>query len=108
MRMWMIDPKKMCDRHLLGEHGEIHKFRHVFTKKHKIAGRFGQIEPAKMEERHNELAQEMLRRGMNHNSPYVQPDLSHLSKHDRFGTVNVSVSIADLCYRCTACRRLIT
>jgi hypothetical protein len=27
MMMWMIDPVLLCRKHLLGEHGEIHKFR---------------------------------------------------------------------------------
>ena len=36
MRMWMLNPKFLCRQHLLGEHSEIHKFRHNFVKKHKV------------------------------------------------------------------------
>ena len=50
----------------------------VTEKKYKMNGRVGQIEPTKMEERHNELALEMLNRGYNHQSPYKQPDVSYL------------------------------
>lgn len=56
MRMWMSNPRFMCRKHLLGEHGELHKFRHMFIKGHSIEGRRGQIEPAAMKDRHDELA----------------------------------------------------
>jgi hypothetical protein len=35
MRMWLVDPALLCDKHLLGEHGELHKFQHCFVKGHK-------------------------------------------------------------------------
>lgn len=100
MRMWMVDPKLLCRKHLLGEHGEIHKFRHNFVKKHKMAGRMGQIEPARMEERHDQIAKEMLRRGYNHQSPYEQPDVSHLPEM----IVNIQESLDDLSNRCEECK----
>lgn len=71
MRMWMVDPKLLCTKHLLGEHGEIHKHRHNFMKQHRITKRISpvvQIEPMQMEARHNELAAELIRRKYNHNS----------------------------------------
>jgi len=105
MRMWMLDPRLLCRKHLLGEHGELHKFRPTFVKRHSIAGRRGQIEPRSMEERHDALAAELLRRGMNHRSPYEQPDLSHLSAADREGRVDPVSSAADLAERCPDCRR---
>jgi hypothetical protein len=100
MRMWMIDPKLLCRRPLLGEHGELHKHRHSFVRQHSMTGRRGQIEPARMQQRHDELAAEMVRRGYNHQSPYEQPDVSYLSDDM---IVTVSVSLADLCARCTDC-----
>lgn len=103
MRMWMVDPKLLCRQHLLGEHGEIHKFRHNFVKKHKMAGRMGQIEPARMEERHDELVAEMVQRGYNHQSPYEQPDVSHLPEMK----VNKIDSLYDLYHRCEECKRRI-
>ena len=65
MRMWMIDPKLMCDQHLLGEHGELHKFIPSFHKKYKVTNRVSpvvQIELSSYQERHDELAEEMLSR----------------------------------------------
>jgi hypothetical protein len=93
----------MCRQHLLGEHNEIHKHRHVFEKHYSIAGRFGQIEPKAMKDRHDELAEEMLARGFCHRSPYEQPDLSYLPERDRDGTVNREESLKLLLSRCGAC-----
>lgn len=107
MRQWMIDPKLLCRKHLLGEHGEIHKHRHSFVKHHSIAGRLSpvvQIEPASMKRRHDELTAEMLRRGYNHQSPYEQPDLSYLLQEQREAKVDTVVSMADLYERCPECR----
>ena len=102
MRMWMLDPACLCQKHLLGEHGEIHKHRHNFVKKHSIAGRRGQIEPQSMQVRHDALSAEMARRGYNHRSPYTQPDLS---AYDLDGfTVDVSEAERDLAGRCVECR----
>ena len=101
MRMWMVPPNLLCDRHLLGEHGEIHKHRHNFVKGHSIAGRIGQIEPANMGSRHDILAYEMVRRGMKHKSPYAQPDLSG---YDLNGfTVDAGESVKELKKRCPSC-----
>ena len=100
--MWMVNPRLLCRKHLLGEHGEIHKHRHNFVKGHSIAGRIGQIEPAQMKARHDELALEMQRRGFNHKSEYIQPDLSH---YDLTGfVVSIDDSLRDLSSRCEECR----
>jgi hypothetical protein len=104
--MWMINPELLCNKHLLGEHGEIHKHRHNFVKKHKISGRIFpivQIEPSSMKYRHDQLAREMVKRGMNHKSDYVQPDISHLPFSERYAEVNTYKSLVDLEKRCPDC-----
>ena len=110
MRMWMITPKCMCRKHLLGEHGEIHKHRHNFEKKHSINGRIFpivQIEPRSMKHRHDVLAKEMLARGYNHKSPYEQPDISYLPHNIQYAFVNGCQSIEELRRRCPDCRNKI-
>lgn len=110
MRMWMLDPKILCQKHLLGEHGEVHKHKHNFEKHHSISGRISPIvliEPNNMQQRHDELAQEMLRRGYNHNSPYQQPDLSYLKDSERYAKVDLDYNIRDLMDRCPECRKRI-
>lgn len=101
MRMWMVDPKILCRKHLLGEHGEIHKHRHNFVKRHRMDGRMGQIEPESMERRHDALVAEMERRAYNHKSPYSQPDTSYLPEMK----VNVADALADLLDRCEECKK---
>lgn len=102
----MIDPTKLCRKHLLGEHGEIHKHRHNFVKQHSISGRLMpivQIEPSSMKIRHDELAKEMIRRGYSHQSPYDMPSLSYLSSTDREARVDIEISKKDLKKRCRDC-----
>lgn len=104
--MWMLNPKMLCNKHLLGEHGEIHKHRHNFVKKHNMTGRMEpvvQIEPKSMGSRHDELAQEMLDRNMNHQSPFEQPNISYLPERFQLMEVDLSVSIEDLKNRCPDC-----
>ena len=108
MRMWGIDPSLLCKQHLLGEHGEIHKHRHNFVKKHKITKRISpvvQIEPENMQKRHDQLALEMIKRGYNHNSPYEQPDISYLKPEERYAKIDKNISINDLIDRCPECTK---
>lgn len=106
MRMWGINPKCLCRKHLLGEHNEIHKHRHNFVKHHSIKNRISpvvQIEPENMKKRHDELVEEMINRGYNHQSPYEQPDLSHLNNEERYAEISIDISISDLKSRCKEC-----
>ena len=107
MRMWMVDVKLMCDKHLIGEHGEIHKHKHNFVKKHSVSKRviLNQIEPKSMKTRHDILANEMIARGFNHVSPYEMPDISYLPKEYQEYIVNVDSSYKDLTTRCLKCKQ---
>jgi len=60
-----------------------------------------------MSVRHDALADEMLKRGYNHKSPYDQPDISYLPDEDRLGEVDISISLYDLCSRCEDCKKRI-
>ena len=106
--MWMINPKHLCKKHLLGEHGEMHKFLPSFRKKVKIDGRFSpivQIQFQGYKERHDALAEEMLRRGMNHKSPLIDlPDFKSMYPQHYHRTVEVPHNIKDLSERCPDCR----
>lgn len=106
MRMWMVNPELMCNKHLLGEHGELHKFLHNWVKKHSITGRItaNSIEPMSYKKRHDELAEEMLARGMNHKSPLEQPDFSYLPLHEINAVVEQEANLQLLFDRCELCR----
>ena len=108
MRMWMIEPNRLCNKHLVGEHGELHKFIPSFAKKHRIDNRVSpvvQIELTSYQSRHDELANEMLNRGMNHKSPLPKlPDFSYLPQEQFEAKVDKAISEKDLYKRCDDCR----
>jgi hypothetical protein len=71
MRIWDIPPSKLCTKHLLGEHRELHAIWDILTQnksgysKHPETLRWkGKL--AALYLRHEELAKEMLRRKYNH------------------------------------------
>lgn len=70
MRLWMCDPKIMCRQHLLGEHNECHMFLGSLNKKINIDGYINNdlLEPLSLKNRHDALADELIKRGYNHNS----------------------------------------
>jgi hypothetical protein len=109
--MWMIKPKFLCNQHLLGEHGEMHKFLPSFRRGHKVTGRFipvAQIQFKNYLERHDELALEMKRRGMNHQSPLIDiPDFKEIYPDFYDMEVDINQSISDLIERCEKCSDLI-
>ena len=103
MRMWGVLTKYLCRKHLLGEHVEMHMFVGTIRKGVSIQGYLdrGLVDPGRIFDRHEELAAEMLRRGMNHQSPL-----------DNLGCritkpVDQAANIAELSRRCPECRALI-
>ena len=107
MRMWMVEPKLLCRKHLLGEHSELHKFVPSFKKKMSVAGRIGHIELSRYRERHDELAVEMVYRGYIHKSPIEVPDFSYLPSPHYKAIVDKQRSLKELCKRCRDCRQRI-
>lgn len=107
----MVDPGLMCQQHLLGEHGEIHKHRHNFIKGHRIDGRIAgnAVEPAAMKSRHDDLEKEIRRRAARAgrkppSSPYAQPDLSAYPPEQRNYRINREVALKMLLNRCPDCK----
>ena len=71
MRIWDIPPSKLCTKHLLGEHRELHAIWNILTQnksgysKHPETLRWkGKL--AALYLRHEELVKEMLSRKYNH------------------------------------------
>ncbi len=101
MRMWKVNPKNMCRKHLLGEHVEMHMFIGVINKGKSLAGYIntGLVEIDQIIIRHNELVEEMKNRGYNHKSPinidYKLPSL---------GQVNILSNEKELKHRCKDCK----
>jgi hypothetical protein len=99
----------MCRQHLLGEHVEAHMILGSLKRQKSIAGFVAKncIEPARLQARHDELAAEMARRGMNHKSPLlVTTELEYLPAAHREARVDVDSALADLYSRCPRCKNL--
>lgn len=107
MRMWMLPPAKLCRKHLLGEHNELHMLAGSLMKGKSLAGfiRNGLLEPAQIRARHDELAEAMRARGYNHASPLPEYEaaLARYPAEVREATVDVAQSAEDLRARCADC-----
>jgi len=109
VRMWDVDPKVMCQRHLLGEHYELHMMVGMLRDGRSLRGMIsnGILQIDKMQERHDILVEEFRRRkwqaGTNHKTPLEQPDhREYVSK----GSVHPLYSLLELLRRCPDCRQI--
>ena len=80
MRIWDLPPASLCRQHLLGEHRELHAVWSVLTTDKKGYAnhpetRRWQGKLAALYLRHEQLAEELQRRGYRHNSP-LDPSLA--------------------------------
>lgn len=102
-RLWGVDPSGMCREHLLGEHKEMHQIAGTIeSHPHGEAIAEGhaekdQIDTSLIQERHDELVEEMLERGFNHNSP-----LSYDDELD-IGSIDIESNRKELQDRCDNC-----
>jgi hypothetical protein len=74
MRIWDIAPAKLCRNHLLAEHNELHAIWNILTQGKKGYADHPETKRWKGKLRalflvHEEIVQEMLARGYNHQSP---------------------------------------
>ena len=104
MRMWMVDPKIMCRKHLLGEHAEVHMLYGCISKGRNIRGFIDDrlVDPYRLFSRHQELVTEMNFRGYKHLSP-----IGELSQVLEKGHIDSQANALELNRRCKECQRLI-
>jgi Pyrimidine dimer DNA glycosylase len=102
MRMWMVNPRLMCRKHLLGEHVELHMFVAGIRRGLNLRGYLDKqlLEPHNIRRRHLELVGELRRRGYQHCSPL--PDFVGR----RAGRIDRRGNLAELARRCQECRRM--
>jgi len=109
MRMWLCDPKIMCQKHLCGEHVEMHMFLGTIKKGKKIDGylKNNLLEPMALYWRHKQLELEMIDRGYNHNSEMfdVPNTVLNISEEKRDVRINRDAALKDLLDRCPECRK---
>lgn len=76
MRIWDLPPSKLCRKHLLGEHRELHALYSILLnnkkgyRNHPETKRWVGKLPA-LKNRHEKLVEEFKKRGYNHKTPLV-------------------------------------
>ena len=105
MRMWNVPPECLCRKHLMGEHQEMHMFDGSINKNINMKGFIenGLLETDKIIKRHEELKEEIIKRGYNHKSPIKEITVLI----EKQGFVNTQKSLAELYKRCPECRKRI-
>jgi len=102
----MVNVKVMCRPHLLGEHHECHMLAGSLRLEKNITGFVDNnlLEPKSLKKRHDELVQEMKRRGYNHNSPLEEVNIDYLPISQQNTVVDVKKAEKELFSRCIVCR----
>ena len=103
MRMWLVNPKFMCKQHLLGEHNELHKIVGCINKDRSLEGFYknGMMDTTQIIKRHQDLVNEMTKRGYNHKSPlpsFTDPIRGFVDSHRNF---------KELINRCLECEIIV-
>lgn len=104
----MVDPRILCNKHLLGEHCELHMFLGSMKKGISMEGyiKNNLLELSSLEKRHDELVKEMKRRGMNHKSSLCENDVKDVQlKYNDIISYNIDRinSLEELLKRCNQC-----
>ena len=109
MRQWLVNPKYLCRKHLMGEHVESHMLAGSLNKGKSLDGfiKGGFVDVSKLHSRHEELVEEMKDRGYNHNSPLPEIVVD-IPKNYYVSNVNIEFNIEDLKRRCPDCNKRIT
>jgi len=102
-----VPAKLLCDKHLIGVHGESHKFLTSWSRRASASGWIKNdcFEPKNYKKRHDEVADEMAARGMNHRSAIGQPDFSYLPESEFHHTAESGSNRLKLMDRCWECRQ---
>jgi hypothetical protein len=106
MRMWGVNPSLMCDRHLLGEHVEMHMLVGCIKKSMSLDGYMKNklVRVDKILERHDDLVKEFERRNFSHKSPISAFDCSYLPG---LGNIDIGENLKELKRRCPNCKKKI-
>lgn len=96
----MVRPALMCNRHLLGEHVELHMLVSTINSGKSIRGYLeGLVDPGLIQSRHDDIAAEMRLRNMNHYSPIAAVTISCPPGKAIIEADNIN----ELARRCQAC-----
>jgi hypothetical protein len=109
MRMWMVDPRIMCFKHLCREHCEVHRLVANLRKGRDVRSYLLRqvLDISSIYARHKELEDEIMARGGKLNSPLSAAECIAFARWYGSTTVNIGRSLADLSDCCKECRRKI-
>jgi len=98
----MVNPRVMCRQHLLGEHAEIHMFIGAISRGKSVKGYLekGLLEVHNLYSRHEELVEEMKRRGYSHRSDVEEK----WRTAEKLGFIDRKKSLEELAKRCPRCK----
>lgn len=89
MRIWDLEPARLCRQHLLGEHRELHALWVILTKEKKGFARHpetarwrGKLKA--LYQRHQALVVEMARRGYRHQTPLPTEEAVGLAEQKEY------------------------
>lgn len=90
--MWKVAPNLLCRQHLLGEHFEMHCFAGAFIQGKPLTHyiKYGFVELHNLHTRHDELRDEMIKRGYHHQSPipdFITPREGHVDSFENLATL---------------------
>lgn len=99
MRIWDLPCHNLCNKHLLGEHRELHAiFIYITTDKGKSYRKHPETlrwvnKLTALAERHNEQVKEIIKRGWNHNSSIEWPIYPHQIQSNYVNTLEEQIEI---------------
>lgn len=99
--MWNLNSGKMCNRHLLGEHKEMHQVVGMLNARKSVKGHveYSQLEVYNIKKRHDEIVKEMKRRSFKHKFPLPK------FKSFKAGRIDLDFNEKDLVSSCQECRK---
>jgi hypothetical protein len=106
----MVDPRILCQKHLCGEHVEMHMFLGSLKKGKKIDGflKNNCFQPRSLFQRHEDLKLEMINRGYNHQSDICEQECEcvlDLPDEKQYWEIDKKAALKDLLDRCPECRK---
>jgi hypothetical protein len=109
MRMWMVDPRIMCFKHLCREHCEVHRLVANLRKGRDVRSYLLRqvLDISSIYIRHKELEDEIMARGGKLDSPLSAAECVAFARWYGSTTVNIGRSLADLSDCCKECRKKI-
>lgn len=108
MRMWMLNPRILCTKHLTIEHDDIHRLINLLITDSRIEDYdfIDNIQFKGVIKRHDAIVCELLRRNIFHTTPLEKNDINieNIPDHMKSYVVDSKLSLKDLLIECNRCK----